>query len=239
MKEGIELTRHPKLRKGTRSFRKGVRNRTARVSGARGLRDLIELYEGINGFNASTLGLTEYKTTNGEVTEAGIKTLSEKFSHYGPLGKFPADQQTFFDLGSGIGRVVLGMAILHPEIQARGIEIVPDRVRFSQQALGRLYTRQIIDRIHNSHGNILDPAVNLKQACWIFISNLCFDGPTQEKLAQKLETECQPGCIVICSREMPFPQLSHFEKIEQVCQVQMSWSNTSTCIIYIRKWYPY
>ena len=232
MKEGIELTKHNKLRKGTRSFGKSLRRRTARVSGARGLRDLIELYEGINGFNASTLGLTDYKTTNGEVTEAGIKTLSEKFSQYGPLEKFPGAQRTFFDLGSGIGKVVLGMAILHPEIQARGIEIVPERVRFSQQALGRLHTKQITDRIHNSHGNILDPAVNLKPACWIFVSNLCFDGPTQEKLAQKLEAECQPGCIVICSREMPFPQISHFEKMEQMCQVQMSWSNNSTCLVY-------
>ena len=229
----IELTKPIRSRKGTRALlRHHRRARTGRISGTRGLHDLLELYEGINGFNASTLGLLDYKTTYGEVSGAGIKTLSEKFSQYGSLEKFPAGQKTFFDLGSGIGRVVLGIAILHPEIQARGIEIVPDRVRFSQQALGRLHTKQILDRIQNGHGNILDPLLNLRSACWIFISNLCFDGPTQEKLAEKLEAECQPGTVIISSREMPFAQTSHFVIQEKNCQVHMTWSNTSTCLIY-------
>ena len=94
-------------RKGTRTLLRHRRARTGRVSGTRGLHDLLELYEGINGFNASTLGLLDYKTTYGEVSGAGIKTLSDKFSQYGSLEKFPTGQKTFFDLGSGIGRVVL------------------------------------------------------------------------------------------------------------------------------------
>lgn len=235
MKDGIELVKSVRIKKGTRSVnRNNRRAKTARVSGTRGLHDLLELYEGINGFNASTLGLTDYKTTYGEVAESGIKTLSEKFSQHGPIEKFPTTQRTFFDLGSGIGRVVLGMAILHTEIQSRGIEIVPDRVRFSQQALRRLHTKQVLDRVQNIHGNILDPALNLRVACWIFISNLCFDEGTQQKLVEKLEAECQPGCVVICSREMPFSGASHFTKVEKDCKIHMTWSNTSTCMVYVR-----
>lgn len=206
--------------------------KTFRVQGRRGLHDLLEIYQGLSGFNASTLGLAEYKTTYGEVAEAGMKILSEKFMHHGALTNFPEGQRTFYDLGCGIGRLVLGMAILHTEIQSKGIEIVPDRVRQGHHAIERLKAKQVTSRIQIRHGSFLDVSVNYGDACWIFLSNLCFDEKIQEEIYRKIEAECKKGCIVICSREFAQPNPSRLEKIELGVNVPMTWSNTSTCVIY-------
>jgi len=227
----ISTTKQIRVR--TRSNRIPRRAKTARVQGRRGLHDLLEIYQGLSGFNASTLGLTEYKTTYGEVAEQGMKVLSEKFSQHAPIMNFPEDQRTFYDLGCGIGRLVLGMAILHGEIQARGIEIVPDRVRQANSAIERLgKAKQITSRIQITHGSFLDPSVNYGNACWIFLSNLCYDEVVQKNIYTKLEAECKKGCVLICSRQLPLGEETRFEKIEQDVNVCMTWSNTSTCIIY-------
>jgi SAM-dependent methyltransferase len=162
-----------------------------------------------------------------------MKVLSEKFSQHAPIMNFPEDQRTFYDLGCGIGRLVLGMAILHGEIRARGIEIVPDRVRQATHAIERLGKgKQIMPRIQITQGSFLDPAVNYGDACWIFLSNLCYDETVQKDIYVKLEAECKKGCVLICSRELPLGEGAHFEKIEQGVNVAMTWSNTSTCVIY-------
>ena len=146
---------------------------------------------------------------------------------------FPEDQRTFYDLGCGIGRLNLGMAILHPEIQSRGIEIVPDRVRQAHHAIERLSkAKQITHRIQITQGSFLDPSVNYGNACWIFLSNLCFDEKIQGEIYTKLDASCKKGCIIICSREFALPTPSRFEKIELGLNVPMTWSNTSTCVVY-------
>ena len=207
--------------------------KTARVHGRRGLHDLLEIYQGLSGFNASTLGISEYKTTYGEVTEQGMKTLSDKFTQHGPITGFPEEQRTFYDLGCGIARLNLGMAILHNEIQSRGIEIVPDRVRQAHHAIERLGKgKHITQRIQITHGSFLDSSVNYGNACWIFVSNLCYDEGTQSNIFIKLNTECKKGAIIISSREFPISEGSRLQKIEQGINVCMTWSNTSTCVIY-------
>lgn len=227
----IQTTKQVRIR-STRSAKAPRRVKTFRVQGRRGLHDLLEIYQGLSGFNASTLGLTEYKTTYGEVAEQGMKVLSDKFMEHAPITKFPEDQRAFYDLGCGIGRLNLGIAILHPEIQSVGIEIVPDRVRQGRHAIERLKAKQVTDRIQITQGSFLEPSVNIGNACWIFFSNLCFDGETQQKLSRKLEAECKKNCVVICSRELPLSDVSRLEKIEHGVNVAMTWSNTSTCVIY-------
>jgi hypothetical protein len=229
------ITSMKQVRLRTRSTKPPRRGapKTFRVQGRRGLHDLLEIYQGLSGFNASTLGLTEHKTTYGEVAEAGMKILSEKFTAHAPIMNFPEDQRTFYDLGCGIGRLNLGMAILHPEIQSRGIEIVPDRVRQAHHAIERLSkAKQITHRIQITQGSFLDPSANYGNACWIFLSNLCFDEKIQGEIYTKLDASCKKGCIIICSREFALPTPSRFEKIELGVNVPMTWSNTSTCVVY-------
>lgn len=202
--------------------------KTHRTTGRGGLHDLLAAYQGLSGFHASTLGLQDFKTTYGEVTDSGIRALSEKFRALAPS----APSKKFIDLGCGIGRVVAGMAILNPDLQAYGVEIVPERVRFAQAAIQRLPSRQVAARIHVDVGDILK--VSLKDYSWVFISNLCFDDATQRGLAERL-AELPSGAIIICSKELPLAQASSaITKIGGTFTIPMTWSQNSQCHAYRR-----
>lgn len=205
----------------------GIRRaRTLRSTGRRGLQDLLDLYRNLSGFNASTLGFSNYATTYGEVTPKGIQALSDAFQKHAP-GK-----RQFIDLGCGAGRVVLGLAILHPTLQCRGVEIIPERVRVAHQALERLRTPSIVQRIQIQQGDILDKGLALDTAGWVFVSNLMFDDPTLAALAAKLEAELPKGAVVICSKELPLSASSPLQCIDERAPVPMSWSASSTCLVY-------
>ncbi len=208
------------------------RRGTARATGRRGLHDLLAIYNGLSGFQANTIGLTSYKTTYGEVTEQGIHTLSEKFRAIAPLEGIPAARRNFYDLGSGIGRLVVGMAILNPSLRSHGIEIVPDRVRQAREAYQRIRSKAVATRVEFQQGSFLESAVNYTNAVWVFISNLCLDEQTQRDLLDRLERQLQPGAAIICSKELPLGSNSPFERVGDRFKVPMTWSADSMCSAY-------
>lgn len=195
-----------------------------RTTGRRGLHDLLTAYQGLSGFHANTMGLNDVATTYGEATDAGIHALSEKFNSFGPARKF-------IDLGCGIGRVAAGMAILNPALQAHGLEIVPERVRFAKEALGRL-PRPVAQRIHIALGDILDKSVSLNDYAWVFVSNLMFSDAIQRALVERL-AELPAGAVILCSKEFPtVPETLRL--VDSGFTVPMTWSHTSNCVAYKR-----
>lgn len=217
----------------TRSVRQrgGSARKTRRVSGGGALANLNSIFQGLSGFQTNTLGLHEFKTTYGEVSTQGIEALSEKFRALAPLEKFASKK--FVDLGCGIGRVVVGMAILNPDLQSYGYEIVPERVRSGGAAISRIPSRAVQARTHIAIGNILDKAQTpLGDCAWVFISNLCFDDATQRALADRLGAELPPGATVICSKEFPAGLQAGLTKIESGFVIPMTWSQNSLCHAY-------
>ena len=227
------------IRKPPRTFRatpKSVRRAKTVRTGRRGLHELDEYFRGISGFGMNLIGNTEHVTTYGEVSNQGLHVLAELFKRHAPLSKFGTGSRNFFDLGCGVGRVVLGIALLVPEIHSNGIEIVPERIRLAQAAASRIHSKNLSSRIQIRQGSFLDPGISYNSVCWIFISNLCFNPEIQRALAERLEKECSPGCVIICSKELPFStDAARFEKIDSGIVVPMTWSATSTCNIYRRK----
>lgn len=210
-----------------------AKKRTLRATGRRGLKDqLLDLYHGLSGFQASVVGFGDYRTTYGEVTEAGIANLSENFQRHAPLAVLPADRRHFYDLGCGIGRAVVGLAILNPELKSHGIEIVPERVRFARQALARIKHKQVAARVSVDQASFLDPKISYKNATWIFISNMCFDEVTQHKVAERLEKELERGAVIICSKELPLGPQTRLERVASGIIVPMTWSANSVCNVY-------
>jgi hypothetical protein len=222
--------------KGTvQSTRKSISNKrgkTRHVTGSRGLHDTMSIYNSISGFDLNIIGAPESGTTYGEVSLAGIRSLYEKFKLYAPPVKCPQSRRKFYDLGSGVGKVVVGMATLCPEFDCYGIEIIPERARLAVNAQGKLHSASLQRRIHLMHMSFLDPSVVLRDASWVFISNLCFDPETQAKIAEKLQT-LEAGAIIICSRQLALSQ-TQFTVLENACIIPMSWSNSSSCWIYRR-----
>jgi len=181
--------------------------------------------------SSASIGLSEYKTTYGEVTEQGIYMLSERLKEY---TKTHRAGSVFYDLGSGVGKVIIGIAALHPELRCVGIEIVPDRVRIANASLERIKQKNIRSRIIFHHGDFLSPDLNFRDAACLFISNLCFTENTNARLAEKITREAGAGCIVIVSREIPIP-LARMSRLESHTTIPMTWSSSSTCFIYRMK----
>jgi hypothetical protein len=179
------------------------------------------------------MGVEGYATTYGEVTPAGIQMMSDIFKKVTPVTSFGSHQRVFYDLGCGVGKIVIGMAILHPEIKARGIEIVPERIRQAAVAMGRIAVKSLAARIKFQNGSFLAPEVHLRDAAYIFVSNMCFSEEVQQQIGEKMERECSAGCVVVASKEFPFRADGPFRLLE-MAPVPMSWSADSKARVYRR-----
>lgn len=217
----------PKLSKRAAAPRKP---KTLRVK--KGLYELKEIYEGINGFSTNTVGANK-STTYGEIIMPGIHSLVDTFKRFAPLNSFDKMLRNFIDLGSGTGKAVIGVAMLVPEVQSNGIEIVHERHGMALSARKRIHTTSLANRIHFRNGDFLEPPHVFKSACWIFVSNLSFSDELQASLSRRLEADCVPKSVIICCRELPLGA-QYFECIERGINIPMSWSTTSTCFVYRR-----
>jgi hypothetical protein len=202
-----------------------------RIGNRRNLVQLDKIFEGINGFGGT--GVEGYMTTYGEVTSHAIQIMSGIFNKVTPISSFGSHQRVFYDLGCGVGKVVVGMAILHPELKCRGIEIVPERIRQAGVATGRIAVKSLAARIKFQNGSFLAPEVHLRDAAYIFVSNLCLTAETQQELCEKMERECSAGCVVVASKEFPFKADGPFRFVEKAI-VPMSWSADSSAHVYRR-----
>jgi len=205
--------------------------KTLRVK--KGLHDITEYYTGLSGFGANIVGSNK-NTTYGEISLSGLVALADTFKRFAPLSTFDKADRNYIDLGSGIGKTVVGMAMLVPEIQCNGIETVYDRHEAAMSARKRIPSNSLASRIHFRHGSFLEPPYTFKSACWIFISNLLFSSDLQASLAKHLETECPAKAVIICSKALPFSG-NTFECIDTGIAIPMSWSATSTCYVYRRR----
>jgi len=210
------------------------RNKTSRVHGSRGLHDtIINIYTGINGFNTYKIGVESDKSIYGEVSLQGIRNLYDKFMQYAPLQKVSSVKPKFYDLGSGVGKVVIGIAVLNTDMECYGIENVADRARLASLAHSKIKSSSLQKRVNFIHDSFLSSSVSLKNTNWIFISNTCFDSQTQNSLVEKIQSEVDSGTVIICSRPLAI-DLNKFVVLEKNCLIPMSWSNTSSCYIYRR-----
>ena len=92
-------------------------------------KQIKHIYKGINGYmNGYNDELYKNHTTiYGEITLKGIEQLVKLFEKTQPIRTYPNNQQTFYDLGSGIGKNVIMVASLVPGIKSKGIELVKER----------------------------------------------------------------------------------------------------------------
>ncbi len=190
------------------------RNKTRRV--------MDKAFKGINAFGGRTEGIP-FNTTYGEMTQDGIEGLSELLQKYDGPGR------VFYDLGCGSGKIPCGMALLHPNLRAKGVEVVQDRFTLAEKARRSLPT-DVQRRVDFYWGSILDEPLQDMTSC--FISNLCFGSELNEKLARKLETDVKSGTLIVCSTALPFT--TQFTLVEQTT-LPMTWNENSNIHVYKKK----
>jgi hypothetical protein len=186
-----------------------------------------KLYNGLSGFG---LGDTngEHAITYGELKDESLSILYEVFSRYAPLSNIVGSYKNFYDLGSGIGKVVLGLSALNSSLKGIGIEVVSERVQQANTALQRVRDVSIRQRVEFVCLSFLDDSINYSNACWLFISNLCFTEDVKQKLTEKLERELNAGAIVVCTKAL---NSDKFEQLNYIT-LPMSWSDESKVYVY-------
>lgn len=186
-----------------------------------------KLYNGLSGFGLGESN-GEHTITYGELRDESLPILYEIFSRYAPLSNIVGSYRNFYDLGSGVGKVVLGLTALNSSLKGIGIEVVTERVQQANTALQRVRDSSIRQRVEFVCLSFLDDSIHYGKACWIFISNLCFTDDVKQNLVEKLERELNAGVIVVCTKEL------NSDKFEQVNHITlpMSWSDESKVYVY-------
>jgi len=168
----------------------------------------------------------EHKTTYGEMEYEGL----EKLFRY--IKKFEPRINSFIDVGSGRGKLVLYMAGKPNIKKSIGIELVDKR---HEDALGLKRKLDIFANYTNKvdflNKNVLDISFREylpnESLVFVWFSNLCFDQEITDSIFEKMKEELPKGSIICCS------QCPNFENIEDLppIQIPMTWS-VSTVSMY-------
>ena len=186
-----------------------------------------KLYEGLSGFNLENSN-EDSDTRYYELKAESIPILYEIYSRYAPLSNIIGSYRNFYDLGSGVGKNVLGLTTLNSSLKGVGVELISERVQQANTALQRLRDTSIKQRVEFVCLSFLDDSINYSNACWVFVSNLYFNDHTNQQLSEKLERELNTGSIVVSSKALystKFEQLNHIT-------LPMSWSDESKVYVY-------
>ena len=130
----------------------------------------------------------------------------------------------FYDIGSGRGRAVLYMALAGPFENSVGIEVLPERVKLTMQALTKL--RESIPtaglKVKLYEASFLDKRFNYKDARVVYLSNGSLDTETQTTLFGKLNLEMSKGSLLVCSSEPNLDLVPAFEKVATMAEFKIT-----------------
>ena len=191
-------------------------------------KQIKHIYKGINGYmNGYNDELYKNHTTiYGEITLKGIEQLVKLFEKTQPIRTYPNNQQTFYDLGSGIGKNVIMVASLVPGIKSKGIELVKERHNKAMNVY-HSFKNKLKENIEFICGSFFD--YNVSDAAWIFISNLCFTDEINKKLTEQLENQVKQNTLIACSVELP---VNIAFKLIHIYLIPMTWEKQSILYFY-------
>lgn len=174
---------------------------------------------------------TSANYTYGEVEFVSLAEIFELIkTRHGPI----PDGGTFYDLGSGSGKAVLGAALIHNFSNCKGIEImeslygISDKIYevYQQMRLHLVYTYpdlwSSLPDIHFSLGDMFDQAYS--DASFIFINSTCFDSTTMERLSS-LPVPADTWAVTL-TKSLRSPNW----KLKQSLRKAMSWGEATVHI---------
>lgn len=223
-----QLQPRTKTRRAKLHVRKTYKSVTRKQS------SFLEIFNGLDGqYEDNENKYRGYPLTYCEVTEAGINKMSKIFAKYLPLQKVPVQNRTFYDLGCGLGKMVIGIALLNPQIRSIGIELVEERAHKAGIVVSRL-SKHLQNRCGIMTGPVLDDQFFYGNACWVFISNLFFSPDMNDTLFEKIGKEVPVGTVILCSK--PCENSQNFRiLLKEIIQVPMNWIDGSNIHVYVKE----
>ncbi len=151
----------------------------------------------------------------------------------------------FYDLGSGTGKPVVALSLLHPFKKLIGIEYIENLHRLSlftknryESEIGKvmkahknLFSFETPNSINFIHGDFLKQ--KWEETSLIFANSTCFSPELMTSIAQKANNECKSGTVIITFTKRLSSLNSNWVS-EQGFRRLMTWG-IATVYVYRRK----
>lgn len=185
-----------------------------------------KIYVGLSGYNISNINKNKIIKsggipTYGEITLDGIRCIMCKI--------YNKQNKIFYDLGSGIGKMVIYSKLKYSFKKVIGVELSVERHKIANIALNRLKKIKKINNIKLINNNLLK--VDLSNADVIYISNLCFTKELINLIECKFNNELKKGTIIFSSQKLD--KLNAHMTL--TFNVKMTWTNKGKIYKYIMK----
>lgn len=167
-----------------------------------------------------------YKITYGEMDYDGFDSII----NFPDLSNYSFE--SFIDIGSGRGKICLYASSMTSIKKSIGIELVKERHDDALNLKSQLSMYPEILKVNFINGDFFDynfSNFNLTNVL-VWISNLCFEQETTNKLFIKLLDELPSKTIIACSKQHMIDNLK-IKKIGEI-SIKMSWSNNSMIYLY-------
>jgi len=185
----------------------------------------------------------EYKSSNSVINREETSMIFQNGGHpaYGEilysslelllneLNIQPTD--IFYDLGSGLGKVILQAYFNYPFKKTVGIELSPTRYQHAINKIKILNEKNYLDSqrtLEFINANIVD--TDLSDATIVFMCSTCYSNDLMEKISIKLSSS-KKGLKVITLKDLPASQKDKFELIKQY-KLPMTWTKASSVFLY-------
>lgn len=150
-----------------------------------------------------------YDGNSDGLSHESIPILYEIYTKYAPLLKIAQPFRNFYHIGSGSGKLVIGLAYMNSTLKSTGIETTPESIKDGNIALEKVKYEQVKRRIELLCISPLNESVKYTNACWIYLSEVA----DKESIVQKLANEVKKGCIIICESQISNPEFQELNYI--------------------------
>lgn len=167
-------------------------------------------YKNLTVFNPQRDG----KDTYGEITQKGTNDLVNHFKKY-----FNKDT-IFYDLGSGLGKMVLHIGMQYNVKKSIGIELSKERYEAAIEIKNKYAKEYNNIEFYNKSLFYCD----ITDATVIYCDNTVFNADQNQKLYSSIPT----GCLFLFKRRLQFKNNIEYEKIYDLVertyfQTELSW----------------
>jgi hypothetical protein len=160
-------------------------------------------------------------TLYGEITYTGMKYLAKEV-------KFNS-LDVFYDLGSGVGKLVIYLYLTTPIRKSVGVEMIGHRHQTAMQVFDQVAAAGLLSdkrQLCFGYDNLRE--ANFEDATVIYMSSLCFPIDLMQVLSQRF-LKMKSGLRIISSQILP--EHPRFRLLKQGF-LEMTWSSTSRIYYY-------
>lgn len=156
--------------------------------------------------------------TYGEIEFIGLIALMELVA--------PRPNSVFWDLGCGVGKCLVAMALLCPSLKsANGVELLPALCDLCKRTVQSLRPPSPMAKITVVEGDLLK--VDWSGADLVYMASICFPDELMDAVVEKSKA-LKVGAVVLTLKN--FPENDCFEVRHQV-RVRMTWGKTAVFVL--------